>query len=427
MSTKILLCISNTGGGHRSAARAIREAIGELVGKQQLPKNSVEVQIVDVVEESHIIHRLFVGIYNYLLRYRQDWMKYYYSLIELVKPDNSGFGYWLSSGYLQKLLHAIRPSIVVSLHPMANHYLARALITANLPEKPKLLVVVTDPNANLWSGWACRNADLIVAPNETAHRRLQLLGVDATKIVTIGMPVEPEFLKPPLQTRSELLAELDLKTNAVTICLTAGYAGGGNISKIYQAMAEVDRPMQVVVICGNNRRLVADIKKQAVHMPFSTAVVPILPTLSDIMSASDLLVTKAGGLTTYEAVARRLPLAIDMISEPMPQESGTAEMLIEADLARAIKEPSDIVAIVRSIKHIEERESLALPTKYNLDRTHAAYEIARSYYGFLGVKRTKLVSTSEFRLEQVIRPLFLFQRKVGHTWANTPTTYSSEL
>jgi UDP-N-acetylglucosamine:LPS N-acetylglucosamine transferase len=95
------------------------------------------------------------------------------------------------------------------------------------------------------------------------------------------------------------------------------------------------------------------------------------------MSACDLLVTKAGGLTTFEAVARRLPMAIDMLTTPMPQESGTAELLIDAGLAKPINHPSDIVAIVEALEHIDNRDKLPLPSKYNLDRTDAVYEIAK--------------------------------------------------
>jgi UDP-N-acetylglucosamine:LPS N-acetylglucosamine transferase len=376
MSNKILLCVSDTGGGHRSAANAIRDAIDELVRKGQFGSESYEVVIADVVEESNPVHRLFVAIYNYLLRHRQSWMKYYYNLIELFRPDNSTIGYWLASGYFNDLLGRVNPAIVVSIHPMANHYLSRALRAIKLPHQPKLIEVILDPNAELWIGWACRDADLIIAPNGLARQRLIELGIDPARIETIGMPVNPQFLQPARQSRQAFLGGLGLKPNMVTVCLTAGWAGGGNLMKIYCALANVCKPIQVIVICGNNDRLYKEIKLKAQDMSFSTVVVPELLSLSDAMSACDLLVTKAGGLTTYEAVARRLPMAIDMLTEPMPQESGTAELLIDAGLARPIHAPSDIVAIVESLEHIENRDKLPLPTKYNLDRTDAVYEIA---------------------------------------------------
>ncbi len=377
MSNKILLCVSNTGGGHLSAANAIRSAIDELVESGHFRGSPFEIVIADVVEDSNIIHRLFVALYDYLLRYRQGWMKYYYSLIQLVKPDNSALGYWLASGYAKHLLRTLNPAIVVSIHPMANHYLARALNEVKLPHQPKLIEVVLDPNAELWTGWACRDADMIIAPNNLAQERLISLGIEQKKIVTIGMPVDPQFLHPPLQSREKFLEELGLKPDLVTVCLTAGWAGGGNFVKIYSALANVSKPVQLLVICGNNEELYKEIEQLAKTVALPTAVVRELPSLSDAMSACDLLVTKAGGLTTFEAVARHLPMVIDMLTEPMPQESGTAEILIDAGLAKPINHPADIVAIVESLEHIDNREKLPLPTKYNLDRTDSVYEIAK--------------------------------------------------
>lgn len=356
---------------------ALRSAIDELAASGHFRGSPFAIVIADVVENSHFIHKLFVSFYNYLLRYRQGWMKYYYGLIQLFKPDNSAAGYWLARGYVTQLLRSVNPAIVVSIHPMANHYLARALNEVKLPNQPKLIEVVLDPNAELWTGWACPDADLIIAPNNIAQERLIALGVESARIVTIGMPVDPQFLRPPLQSRETFLEGLGLKANLATVCLTAGWAGGGNFVKIYSALANVRNPVQAIVVCGNNEELHEKIEQLAQTMAFPTAVVRELPSLSDAMSASDLLVTKAGGLTTFEAVARRLPMAIDMLTTPMPQELGTAELLIDAGLAKPIKHPSDIVAIVEALEHIDNRDELPLPTKYNLDRTDSVYEIAR--------------------------------------------------
>lgn len=378
-SNKILLCVSNTGGGHRSAATAIENAIHELLSSKSGGANKVvyEVVIVDVVEKSSPLHGVFVAIYNLLLRYDQGWMKYYFALIETFKPDNSKIGYWLASSYLNKLLHSIRPAVVVSIHPMANHYLAKALADAKLPNQPELILDVIDPNAQLWIGWACLDAKVTIVANELAQKRLLSLGIAADKILTLGMPVDPIYLRPAETSREKFLKDLGLEPDKVTICLTAGWAGGGNVIKIYSALISISKPVQMIVICGNNERLYQKIKKIAQTMPFKTTVERELPSLSDAMSACDLLVTKAGGLTTFEAIARRLPMAIDMLTEPMPQEGGTAEILIEAGLAKPINQPSDLVTIIEALEHIENRAELPLPQKNNLDCTHAVYEIAK--------------------------------------------------
>jgi UDP-N-acetylglucosamine:LPS N-acetylglucosamine transferase len=323
-----------------------------------------------------LIHLSYVAFYNYLLRHHQTWMKYYYRIIELLRPDDTEIGYRLAFGYASKLLVAVDPSIVVSVHPMVNEYLSRILKEIDLPGRPKFIIVVTDPNARLWRGWACRGADWIIVPNDLVRISLISMGIDENKILTIGMPVNPEFLHAPAIDKRTFLYELGLDPKLMTICLSAGHAGGGNSKLIYEALLNVSSPMQVIVICGNNAELTGQIQLLSMNARFNTVIVEELHSMSSAMSACDLLITKAGGLTTFEAVARRLPMAIDMLTEPMPQELGTANMLIEVGLARPINQPADIVKIVESLEPSKRFEK-SLPSHYNLNRTDSVYEIAK--------------------------------------------------
>jgi UDP-N-acetylglucosamine:LPS N-acetylglucosamine transferase len=343
--------------------------------------------LADVVEKSSRIHWLYVALYNYLLRYHQSWMKYYYQAIEFLRPDDTEIGYRLAFNYAKKLLVDLDPVVVVSVHPMANYYLARILKQLKLPHKPELIVVVTDPNSKLWRGWACPCVNEIVAPNDLVYRSLVSMGVPSDRILTIGMPVNPEFLHAPSKSREAFLSELGLEPQLITVCLSAGHAGGGNASVIFEALLQVKRPLQMIVICGSNRELTDQIYKLSKRAKFKTVVLESLPSMSNAMSACDLLITKAGGLTTFEAVARRLPMAIDMLTAPMPQELGTANMLIEVGLAKPIKHPGDVVdSLVPS-----ERFKTPLPKKYNLNRIDSVYDIAKLVLSKCEVTKTMLL------------------------------------
>ncbi len=372
---KIFLVFSDTGAGHRSAAEAIKRAIIELSSKQG--DTPPEIVMQDIIEESHLANRLFKHMYNRLLRDRQDWMKYYIALIEWVKPNESEIAYRLSKAYARKLIEEVNPAVIVSVHPMVNHFLARTLKDMGQARKIKLITVLTDPNSRLWTGWACVDADLTIAPNDLARDRLISFGLEPSTIKVIGMPVQPEFLKPPSESRYDLLKRLGLRPDEVTIAITAGSAGGGNMLKIYEALQQVRKPLQVVFSCGKNKKLEAQMVQLAEKSPLRTVVLDYVNSVADSMNACDLLVTKAGGLTTFEAIARRLPMAIDMLTEPMPQEIGTAEMLIEAGLAQPIRQPGDIVPIAEALEVVEKRGNLPLPAVHNLDRVDAVYEIAQ--------------------------------------------------
>src|SRR5579883_518924 len=327
---RIFIVFSDTGGGHRTAANAIKEALQELWVKSGRAENELDIVMKDVIAESNKLNHLFERMYNRLLKKHQDWMKYYIALIEWTKPNENDLAYKLTSSYSKKIISEIAPSVIVSVHPMVNHFLARSLKDLDLDEQIKLITVLTDPNSNLWTGWACPDAALTIAPNDLARDRLVSLGLDPARIEVIGMPIMPEFLHPPAEPREHLLNRLGLDPNMLTVLVTAGSAGGGNMLKVYKAMQHIKRPMQIIFVCGNNKKLIARVERERLNCPWKTVVLPRIESVSDGMNACDLLVTKAGGLTTFEAIARHLPMALDMITEPMPQEAGTADLLIEA-------------------------------------------------------------------------------------------------
>jgi len=378
------LFFSDTGGGHRSAAEAVEQALLDLLNQIEPDSPSAEVLVENGVEKSHPLNRYFVELYNYLLRHNQAMMKYYYWFIEQTKPNDSEYGYQCTKPYLLKLFEEAGVDTMVSVHPMSNHYLARAIKESG--RKIKLVTVVTDPNGDFWSGWACADADLTIVPNELGRDRLISLGIKPERIMTAGMPVHPDFIKPPSTSREEFLAHLGLNADKPTVCFNAGWAGGGNTLAIYRALAQSNPNAQVVFLCGHNRELYERVKAEAKDSGLQTAVLPFHDHISDLMSAVDLMVTKAGGLTSFECIARRLPMAIDMITVPMPQELGTAKLLCQQGVASAIEKPEDIVEVVRKTKVREVENPMVLPSAYGLDKVGAVYDIASAILTMSGVK-----------------------------------------
>jgi UDP-N-acetylglucosamine:LPS N-acetylglucosamine transferase len=241
----------------------------------------------------------------------------------------------------------------------------------------KLVTVVTDPNGKFWRGWACHEADLTLVPNELGAKQLVDWGVSADKIKVVGMPVHPDFSKAPLTSRNEFLESLRLHPGKLTVCVNAGWAGGGNMLDIYRQLAQVDKDIQVIFLCGHNDRLYEKMRREALKYDVPTAVLPFHDRMADLMSAVDLMVTKAGGLTTFESLAKKLPLAFDLITMPMPQEIGTVELLVQQNLAYEIHKPSDIVKIVMDLKPVVNRDEVVLPAVHQIDKIFASEEIAR--------------------------------------------------
>lgn len=391
-TSQICLFFSNSGGGHRSATAAIHAALDEVLAAERQTHN-FKVITDTVVENSHPINRCFIGIYNLLLRHSQSSVKHYFRLLHFLKPNDSPLGYYITTPYMKQVISQARPSVVVAIHPMINQYLPKVIKSCGLEGQTKFITVVTDPNERLWRGWASPDSDLTIVPNELAGNKLRSWGVPAEKLRVVGMPIHPDFIKPPHTSQGEFRKKLGLDPNIVTVCINAGWAGGGNMMAIYEALKLVQRKIQVIFLSGHNSKLYEKAVHTVPKVGVRTIVLPFYEQMSDLMNAVDLMVTKAGGLTIFEAISRRLPIALDMITPPMPQEAGNVDLLLNAGLAEPVAKPSDIVALVERLKQDPERNTRPLPTLYDLDKTAAAYDIARIILDYASAKPARVVSS----------------------------------
>ncbi len=133
---KILIISSDTGGGHRSAAQAIAEGLQKFwKGK------SVTVRVIKAVEESHHVTGKLVGVYNWILRNKQHWMKYVFWAMNRFRPETREFFHRRCIGYVREQFEKWCPHIVVSVHPLTQHIFARILKELNLAEQIPLVTV----------------------------------------------------------------------------------------------------------------------------------------------------------------------------------------------------------------------------------------------------------------------------------------------
>ena len=95
---KILIISSDTGGGHRSAAAAIVAGVQKF-----LEGESYAVRVVRAVEESHHLTARLVRLYNWILTNRQHWMKYFYWLVNHVRPETREFFHKRCIGFCAEL------------------------------------------------------------------------------------------------------------------------------------------------------------------------------------------------------------------------------------------------------------------------------------------------------------------------------------
>jgi UDP-N-acetylglucosamine:LPS N-acetylglucosamine transferase len=361
---KILIISSDTGGGHRSAAAAIVEGVQRFWQGQ-----SAVVRVVKAVEESHHITARLVNVYNWVLRNKQHWMKYLYWFINRIRPETREFFHKRCLGYVRNLFERWCPHIVVSVHPLTQHAFARVLKELHLADTIPLVTVVTDPCYGFWEGWACNDVTLYLVASEEAKQQLMDYGVHPDKIKISGMPVHPKFHFAGEEAAKAARKAFGLDPEKFTVFVNAGWIGGGNIPEIFRELIKGELDIQAIFLAGKNDELKAEAEEWAKTAKFPVKVIGYSENIEQIMAAANVMISKLGGLTTFEALACRVPIIADAITPPMPQEAGTVKLIAKRGAGVLLERVTDIVPTIRnlmsdSIKYAEMRaatEGLAIP------------------------------------------------------------------
>ena len=368
----ILFLFSDTGGGHRSAAEALIEALNLEFGSR------ISTEMVDIIKA-------------YAPRPLNKMTNWYPRMVRV--PELWGLGYHLTDGKRQARLitsttwPVIRRSmrnliakqpcdLIVSVHPLANTPVIRALGR----ERPPFITVVTDL-VTAHAFWYDRRVDLCIVPTEGARQRAISNNLASDKVRVMGLPVADRFCRPAGDT-IDLRKKLGWPQDLPVILLVGGGEGMGPLEKIAESIAANRMQASLAVITGRNYKLKARLEARSWSIP--TFIYGFVRNMSDLMVAADILVTKAGPGTIMEGLNAGLPLIL--YSRLPGQEDGNINFITEKGAGVWAPEPHQVVeALCHWIDDPHARE-VAVQACRQLARPQAAREIAHVLASWVGLE-----------------------------------------
>lgn len=375
---KILIISSDTGGGHRSAAIALVEGVQRFWEGE-----SKAVRVIKGIEESHHITEKLVNGYNWVLRNKQHWMKYLYWVVNRVRPETREFFHKRCIRYFNEVVEKWLPHVVVSVHPLTQHIVAKVLKQLNLTDSVPLVTVVTDPCYGFWKGWACDDVSLYLVANDDARQQLVDYGVSPEKIKISGMPVHPKFHEVDEKDAQSARTAFGLDPDKFTVFVNAGWIGGGNIPKIFKELANGELDVQAVFLAGKNEALRIEAEEIAQHAKFPIKVIGYSDEIEKLMQSANVMVSKLGGLTTFEALACRLPIIADATTPPMPQEAGTVNLIAKRGAGILLEKTTDIVPAIKSLLDDSQKYSRMRAATAGLTIPNSTEQIIREIAALL--------------------------------------------
>jgi 1,2-diacylglycerol 3-beta-galactosyltransferase len=364
---RILMLTADAGFGHRSAANAVAAALRELAG------DAVEVNVVNVLDHPRVAKLLRDSQTDYDRVVRQAPELYQFSYTATDQTITSRI---FESAIILMLYEALRdtlneydPDAVVSTWPLYQAPLS-ALFRLN-GRRTALITVVTDL-ISVHRVWFNNATDRLVVPTEEVRDLAIRSGVRQDKIRVVGIPVNPALTKDE-GAKAEIRARLGWRSDLTTV-FAVGSRRVRRLAEMLHGLNHSGLPIQLIVSAGGDDVLYHELQHTEWHVPAMVyRFVDMMPTF---MHAADVLICKAGGLITTEALACGLPMIfVDVIPG---QEEGNAQYVVEGGAGVIAESPLEVLEYAfhwlqnaaATLKQCAERAR-------ELGKPNAAYDVAR--------------------------------------------------
>jgi processive 1,2-diacylglycerol beta-glucosyltransferase len=317
---KVLLVSATVGSGHNTAAKAILAAL-----KQARPHLDIE----------------FVDTLDYMPR----WFRAYYAQGFALSMTHFGPLYGLgfkltdrpqkprrSLGERLRLWHEFRaarrfremildkrPDLVVNTHFVAAPIIGRLQGRGQLDTRQ--LTVVTDIQVHRW--WYSPCVERYFLPHPFSARRLEQWGLGPDRYTVSGIPLRPAWSEPVDEDTAR--AEWRIPAGRRLVLLSGGTEFTvGPIRRIARGVARACPDAYVAVLAGRNKKLLGQIAAMP-QTPEKIVGIGFTDRIHELVQLADLMITKAGGITTAECLSKGTPM---VLMNPVPgQEGGNARFL----------------------------------------------------------------------------------------------------
>lgn len=342
---RILILTCATGGGHLRAAAALEKYIKETTDHEVIQMDYLK-SIGKLLDKTVCDGYLFMAkktpaLFGHLYKKTNQ-----NNALADFLPKSSELLAW----QLYPRIEEVAPDVIISVHPFATEMIS------SLKEDKKitcpLICIMTDYGAH--KAWLAPYVDAYVVASDHMVEELQRYGVEKEKIHPYGIPVHDVFFDK--EDQATLLQEMGLEPNVPTVLFMAGSMGVSNIVDLYGELSALPLDLQMIIITGNNKKMYETFSEEIKTSPKKTKLLQFTKEVERYMHASDLIVTKPGGLTVSEALACNLPLAV---FDAIPgQEEDNASFLQTHDMGVRISNENFAAVISSLIEHKERLRSM---------------------------------------------------------------------
>lgn len=374
---KILIAYASAGAGHKKAAEAVYKAL--LENKDC----NAKIICIDILDYSNLFFKIsYKRVYIFLIKYFPKIWGFFYALLNkrfffvIISPFRRLINFINTRKFLV-FVDKEKFDLIISTHFMITEVIGRHKQKGRT--RARLINIITDFKPHLF--WISKQVDSYIVASDLTYSELLKVNVDSFKIKIMGIPIDKEFgLNEP---KHQIRKRLGLLTDKFTVLIMGGGYGIGPISKIVNFLNKSKIDFQMIVICGYNKKLYNALEEEKKRCEKLSLIICYSENVDKILSASDIMISKTGGLAVSEALAKGVPI---IALNPIPgQEKRNCEFLIENGLGFVVNNLRQMISRVEELIIDKDRLLEIRRKSIMISKPDAAADIAEYVIGELKI------------------------------------------
>lgn len=341
---KIVILYASFGGGHLKAAEALREYY-----RTTYP--NYEVMFIDALKYTNpelntLLTKTYVQIAKNIPK---AWGKIYDIADQATVTDFTAVLTKTVAKKFNNLILDFNPDIILCTHPFAVDMLS--ILKKKDKLDAKIGLVLTDyASHQLWLSQP-ETVDAFFVAHDVMVSELNLQGIDKKHVFATGIPVLNKFTT--ALDNTQILNDFGFDKDIFTVLFfPGGEYGLAKNNNIFKALLRISN-IQIVTVTGRNEKLKKSFEKLASHSRKKIQILGYTDKIPELLSISDIAITKPGGLTTSECIVTNTPI---VVCSPLPgQEEHNSNYILNNGLGFRIFENSNKLLTIRSIINNKER------------------------------------------------------------------------
>jgi len=370
--SRVLILHIPVGSGHTRAATAIAAGIARVSNEETCVVKDAFRYINRAVAAAAIrmymdIIRITPAVWNYVYRQSERSLVAETGRQELASAIRS-----LSAHRILRLVDETMPDTIVCTHPFPLGLMAELKRRGEIDTR--LIGAVTDFTVHPF--WLYDEVDHYSIAADSLLVSPSVRGLPDERVWVTGIPIDPRFGEP--QDRMGVREAAGYGRHDRVVLVMGGGLGLGPVGTVVRSVLQV-RDSKVIVVAGKNANLAQDLETLREEYPDRLRVFGFVGAIHTLMCQSDVLISKAGGLTAAEAVSQNLPL---IILSPIPgQEQRNTDFLINHGAAVKADSPREAASLAATILERPRLRNAMLQACAVLGRPSAAEELAKLILG----------------------------------------------